>query len=155
MEPEVSLPLSHVLSSSIQCLLPNPSSWIWSLILPSHLRLGVRRCPFPSIFLIKTLYTSLFSQIHVPCPSIHIVLDLISRKILNEVTGHWAPRHVVFPFPCYLVPFRTKWAPRHLILKHALQVETWEWKQLSKMYAVSSNLCAILLAMLNSCDGIG
>jgi len=99
MEPEVSLPLSHVLSSSIQCLLPNPTSWISSLILQSHLRLGVRRNPFPSSFLIKTLYTSLFSQIHIPSTSIHILLDLITRKILNEVTGHWALRHVVFPYP--------------------------------------------------------
>ena len=83
---EGSLPHSQVLAN---CPYPephrsHPTSWRFSLILSSHLRLDLPNGLFPSGFSTKTLYTHLLSPIFATCPVNLILLDLITRKILGE-----------------------------------------------------------------------
>ena len=62
----------------------HPTSWRSSLILSSHLRLGLPNGLFPSGFPTKTLYTPLLCPIRATCPVHLILLDLITRTILGE-----------------------------------------------------------------------
>jgi len=91
MEPEGSAPHSQVpttcpypqpaQSSSYP---PHPTSWRSILILSSHLSLGLPTGFFPSGFPTKTLYTPLPSPIRATYPTHLILLDFITRKILND-----------------------------------------------------------------------
>ena len=63
----------------------NPSDILLStLILFSHLRLGVPNCLFSSGFPIRTLYATLLSHIRATCPAHFIILDLIPRRIFGD-----------------------------------------------------------------------
>ena len=70
---------------SIKSMPPHPTSWISTLILPSHLSLVLRIGLFPSGFPTKTLYIPLPSIIHASCFVYLILLDFVNRKILGEV----------------------------------------------------------------------
>ena len=70
---------------SIQSLPPHPTSWRSILILLSHLRLGLPSGLFPSGFPSKTLYAPI-SPISATC-SAHLILNLITRKLLSEEYG--------------------------------------------------------------------
>jgi len=76
--------LSVSWASSIQSIPPHPTTWIFVLILSSHLRLGLPSCLFPSGFPTKTLYIPLLSPIHATCPAHLILLDFITLTILGE-----------------------------------------------------------------------
>ena len=76
--------LSLYWASSIQSIPPHPTSWRSILILSSHLRLGLPGSLFPSGFPTKTLYKPLLSPIRATCSSHLILLDFITRKILDE-----------------------------------------------------------------------
>ena len=71
--------LSLSRTSSIQSIPPNCTSWRSSLILPSHLRLGLPSGLYPSGFPTKIL-----SSIRTTWPAHLILLDFITRTILGE-----------------------------------------------------------------------
>jgi hypothetical protein len=75
------LQLSLSWASSIRFTSLYPTSWRSTLILSFHLRLGLPSGPFPSVFPIKILYTTLLSYIRAECPA---YLDFITRTILGE-----------------------------------------------------------------------
>ena len=60
------------------------TSWRSTLILSSHLRLGLPSGLFLSGFRTKTLYTPLLSPLRVICLAHLILLDFIARKKLSE-----------------------------------------------------------------------
>ena len=76
--------LSLSWASSIQSILPHPTSWRSILILSSHLRLGLPSRLVPSRFPTKTLYTPLLFPTRATCPAYLILLDFVTRKIFGE-----------------------------------------------------------------------
>ena len=76
--------LSLSWASLIQSTPPHPTSWKSFLILSYLLRLGLPSCLFPSDFPHPTLNTPLLSPIRATYPAHLIILDFITRKILDE-----------------------------------------------------------------------
>ena len=76
--------LSLSWASPIQSMYTHPTSWRSVLILSAHLRLGLPSGLLPSGFPTKTLYTPLSSPIRATCPAHLILLDFITRTILDE-----------------------------------------------------------------------
>ena len=74
--------LSLSWASPIQSIYPHPTSWR-SILISTHLRLGLPSGLLPSGFPSKTLYTPLSSPIRATCPA-HLILDFITRAILGE-----------------------------------------------------------------------
>ena len=109
MEPEGSLPhiyLSLSWARSIQFIPSHPTSWRSSLILSSHLLLGLPSGLFPSGFPTKILYTPLLSPM-LAIFNAHLILDFITRTILGEeYTSLSSSLSSFLHSPCYLVPIR-------------------------------------------------
>ena len=76
--------LSLSWARSIQSIPPYPTAWRSTLILSSHLWLGLPSGLFPSGFPTKTLYTILLSPIHATCPAHLILLDFITQTVFGE-----------------------------------------------------------------------
>ena len=70
--------------SSIQSILPHPTSWRFILISSPDLHPGLPSGLFPSGFTNKILYALILSPIRATCPDHLILLDLITRKISGE-----------------------------------------------------------------------
>ena len=105
--------LSLSWASSIQSILPHPTSWRSILILTSHLLLGLPSGLFPWGFPTKNLHTPLASSIRATCPAHRIILDFITRTILGEPYRSLRSSLCSFPpHPCYLVPLRNKYSPQ-------------------------------------------
>ena len=75
--------LSLPWTSPIQSIYPHPTSCRSILILSIHLSLGLPSDIFPSRFPTKILYTSFSSPIQATCPVHLILLDFITRTMLN------------------------------------------------------------------------
>ena len=88
--------LSLSWASSIQSILPHPTSWRSILILSSHLLLGLPSVLFPPRFPTKTLYTPLLSPIHSTCPAHLILLYFITRTILGEAYRSFSSSLCIF-----------------------------------------------------------
>ena len=85
MELEGSLPPPVPILSQINPVYaPHPTSWWTTLILSSHLHIGLQSGLFPSGFPTKTVQASLISLMKATCPAHLILLDLIIRKIFGE-----------------------------------------------------------------------
>ena len=81
--------LSLPWASPIQSIYPHATCWRSILILSTHLQLGLPSGLLPSGFPSKTLYTPLSSPIRATCPAHLILLDFITRTLLENavVTG--------------------------------------------------------------------
>jgi hypothetical protein len=75
--------LSLSRAGAMQPILPHPTSWRSSLLLSSHLILGLPSGLFPSGFPTQTVYTPLLSPIRAR-PTHLILLHFITRTILGE-----------------------------------------------------------------------
>ena len=75
--------LSLSWASPIHSIYPHPTSWR-SIIISTHLRLGLPSGLLPSSFPTKTPYTPLSSPIRATCPAHLILMDFITRTILGE-----------------------------------------------------------------------
>ena len=78
--------LSLSWASPIQSIYPHPTSWRSSLILSTHLCLGLPSGLVPFGFLRKTLYTPLSSPIRATCPA-HLIYGSTYFKINYDVMG--------------------------------------------------------------------
>jgi len=96
----------------------HPSSWRSSLILSSHLQLGLPSGLFPSGFPTKSLYVLLLSPIRTTCPAHLILLYLITRMTFGEQYISLSYSIWSFSIPRYLDPPRPKYSPQYPILKH-------------------------------------
>ena len=98
----------------------NPSHFLnvrLNIILPSIL--GSSKWSFFLGFPHQTLYTLFPTPKRTTCPSHLILLDFITRTILDEKYRSFSSSLCSFLFsPCYLVPPRPKYSPQCPILKH-------------------------------------
>ena len=76
--------LSVSWASPIQSIYPDPTSWRSILILSAHLRLGLPRDLFSSVFPTKTVFVPSPHIYRATCPTHLILLDFITRTILSE-----------------------------------------------------------------------
>jgi hypothetical protein len=79
--------LSLSWASSIQSILPHPTSWRFTLTLSSHLHPGIPSGLFHLFFPTKTLCTPLLFPIPATCPAHLILLDFITRTLRGEEYG--------------------------------------------------------------------
>ena len=76
--------LSLFRARSINSIFPHPISWRPILVLSSHLHLGLPSGLFLSGIPTKTLHTPLLSHTSATCPTHLILLDFITRTIMDE-----------------------------------------------------------------------
>ena len=111
--------LSLSWASPIQSIYTHPTSWRCIPILSTHLHLSLPSGLFPSGFPTKTLYTPLSSPIRATCPAYLILLDFITRTILDEEYKSFSSSLcILLHSPRNLFPPRSKYSPQHHVLKH-------------------------------------
>ena len=105
MEPESSLPhsqasanLSLSWASPIQSIYPHPTSWR-SILISTHLRLGLRSGLLPSGFPTKTLYAPSPHPYTPHAQSISLFSILSPAQYWVSSTNHLAPRYAISSIP--------------------------------------------------------
>ena len=126
--------LSLSRASSIQSITPYPTSWRSTLILSSHLCLGLPCRLLPSGFLIKTPHTSLTFATRATCLAHLILLDFVTRRVLSEEYGS---------LNLILLTLRIWWAPNN--------ASKWQMGFNSAFKGLISWLCIFLHSPVTSC----
>jgi hypothetical protein len=144
MQPEGSFPHSQVPTT---CPYPEPSGSsphahiklpeVLSLILSSHLHLGLPSGLHPSGYLTKTLYVSLLSVIYATCPAHLTFLDLITRTIFGEQYRSLSSSICSYRHSRYLVTLRPKYSSQLPFLKHCLRPSLNLSDQVSHPYEIT------------------
>ena len=101
--------LSLSWANPIQSTYPHFTSWRSSLILSTHLRLGLPSGLFPSGFPTKTLYTPLSSPIRATCPAHLILLDFITRTVLGEEYRSFSSSLTHILVVVHILNFHLRW----------------------------------------------
>ena len=91
--------LSLSWTSPIQSIYPHPNSWRSSLIVSTHLRLGLPSGLFPSSFTTKTLYTPSPHPYMPHAQPISFFSILSPAQHWVRSTSHLAPRYAVSSIP--------------------------------------------------------
>ena len=92
---------------------PQPTSWIFILILFSHLCLVLKSGLFPPGVPTKTLCAPFLSPHMLHASPISFLSIWSPKKDLVK-----SSLCKFSPFPCYLIPLRPKYSPQHPTLKH-------------------------------------
>ena len=86
-------------ASPIHSIYPHPTSWRYSLIKSTHLRLGLPSGLLPSGFPIKTLYTPSPQPYAPHAQPISFFSILSTAQYWVRITSHLAPRYVISSIP--------------------------------------------------------
>ena len=110
--------LSLSWASPIQSIYTHPTSWRSTLLLFTHLRLGLPSGSFPPVSIPRP-YTHPSPHPYAPhAQPISFFSILSPAQYWVKSTNHLAPRYAISSIPLLPRPPRSKYSPQHHVLKH-------------------------------------